>query len=448
MRESPSRRWTFISLASLLFYGWWDWRFVFLLIGTALTDFSTALALIRFPRLRRFFLTFSIIVNIGALCLFKYSLFFAHILDITFLKAGLHARFVAEIPDFVSVLPIGISFYTFQSLSYTVDVYRGELRPTKNFLHFFSSISLFPHLVAGPIIRASDMLPQLLKATPLTEKDRWEGIVLIVGGFFKKCVLADNFAPVVTAAFSQGASVTSSQWWVVMILFSFQIYYDFSGYTDIARGLARLMGYHFVLNFNIPYASFSLREFWTRWHISLSNWFRDYVYKPLGGNRRGRFRSYLNLWITLLLSSLWHGAAFTFLAWGAWHACWLSLEKLTNWPGRLRYFGCGRLLAWLTTFLIVTLGWVFFRAPNILEATSILRRLFQHSDKGLQLPLLPLLMLFVAIAWEAGAFWYANKSTAANALWTQPLAGLAVAGAAAAAIFLRGPGSVFIYFQF
>lgn len=448
MRRGQLSRWIYISIASLVFYGWWDWHFTFLLLGTALVDFGAALAIARFTTRRRFFLIASITANLGVLFCFKYSHFFARSLDILFHTVGIPTRFVSHIPDFFSILPIGISFYTFQSMSYTIDVYRGELKPTKNFLHFFASISLFPHLVAGPILRAADMLPQLMNVRPLTENDRWDGLVLVVQGFFKKCVLADNFAPVVAAAFAPGSSLGSGDWWFVMLLFSFQIYYDFSGYTDIARGLARWMGYDFVLNFNLPYTSRSLREFWMRWHISLSTWFRDYVYIPLGGSHLGEIRGYINLWITLLLSALWHGAAMTFLTWGAWHACWLSIERGTNWPHRLERAPGGKALACLATFLIVMGGWVFFRSPSLFDALRIGTQLLRYPKMENLPPILPLTLLFLSIAWEALASANMRHPAMISRSWRQPLETVGIACAAAAAIFFRGPGTVFIYFQF
>lgn len=215
------------------------------------------------------------------------------------------------------LLPVGISFFTFQSMSYTIDVYRRRLKPTSNFLHFMAYLALFPQLVAGPIVRACDLLPALELWHPPSAAVRWANLRLIAIGFFKKMVIADNLAPLVDQAFEspvlQGAW---AYWWVVSIMFAAQIYCDFSGYTDIARGLGGLMGYEFPENFNHPYAAIGFRDFWSRWHISLSTWFRDYVYVPLGGSRHGAVRGYVNMWITMLLSGIWHGAGWTFIVWG------------------------------------------------------------------------------------------------------------------------------------
>jgi D-alanyl-lipoteichoic acid acyltransferase DltB (MBOAT superfamily) len=442
------RRWTFVTAASLVFYGWWDWRYVFLLLGTVLWDYTAALAMVRFPRWRRLFLGLSLVGNLGALGLFKYSRFLAGLLEAGLAAAGWKVELASHLPAFVTVLPIGISFYTFQSMSYTIDVYRGHLAPTRNLPHFLAAVSLFPHLVAGPIIRAADMLPQLAGAPPVTEQDRWEGLRLVVLGFFKKCVLADNFAPVVTAAFGAKVALSTAEWWVVMLMFSFQILCDFSGYSDIARGLARWMGYRFVLNFDHPFTATSAREFWTRWHISLSSWFRDYVYVPLGGSRHGPVRTHLNLWLTMLASGLWHGAGLTYLAWGAWHSAVLSAERLTGWPERLRRLPGGAFLACLGLNVIVLLGWVFFRAGSIGAARGILHRMLAWHDGPFRLPALPLVLLAVAVLLEVGGPFAGPRA----ASWGGPRArawACGVLGAAAsAAVFLRGPGATFIYFQF
>ena len=448
MKTRDIRRWSFITVASLVFYGWWDWRYIFLLLGTVLWDFAAALAVVRFPRYRGVFLTLSLAGNLGVLGLFKYSRFFAHLLESGLAATGWRVELAAHIPAFVAVLPIGISFYTFQSMSYTIDVYRGHLAPTRNLLHFLAAVSLFPHLVAGPIIRAADMLPQLRGAPPVTEQDRWEGLQLIILGFFKKCVLADNFAPVVASAFGTGVTLSTGEWWVVMLMFAFQIFCDFSGYSDIARGLARWMGYRFVLNFDHPFAAASAREFWTRWHISLSTWFRDYLYLPLGGSRCGPVRAHLNLWITMLVSGLWHGAGLTFLAWGAWHAAALSVERITGWPERLRRLPGGRLVGCLVLNVMVILGWVFFRAGSLESAGVILRRMLTWHGGEFRIPAIPLALLASAILWEVGYFVRGPDRAASSGPWAGLWASCALGAMAAGAVFLRGPGSVFIYFQF
>lgn len=318
----------FLTIASFFFYGWWDWRFVFLLLFTGLIDYFAAIGITYFPKYKKLLLISSLLSNIGTLLLFKYSGFFSENIN-----QLLGTSFNSQINNFFLIIPVGISFYTFQCMSYTIDVYNGKFKPTKNVFQFFAYLSMFPHLVAGPIIRAKEMLPQLIGERQPLKEDRWEGFRLIVKGCFKKMVIADNLVPIVATAFNSSIiPVSSAFWWGAVIAFAFQIYYYFSGYSDIACGIARLMGYSFPDNFNHPYSSTSLREFWGRWNISLSTWFRDYVYIPLGGNQRNKCRSYINMWITMVISCLWLGASWTYVVWGVLHALYLSIERILKWP--------------------------------------------------------------------------------------------------------------------
>ena len=265
VKKHSNARWGWLVLASFFFYGWWDWRFLFLIIGSGILDFYCALLLNRVssPWSRKFVLILSLLGNIGSLAAFKYSGFIAENLDAFFATLGYHSTFAVSIPDFMLILPVGISFYTFQSMSYTIDVYRREITPTSNILHFFAYLAMFPQLVAGPIVRASDLLPQLKNDNDVSEQDRWDGTKLILFGFFKKMVIADTLAQKVNAAFDSPYPNSSSLfWWLIISAFAVQIYCDFSGYSDIARGLARWMGYRFPLNFNHPYTAKSLSEFW------------------------------------------------------------------------------------------------------------------------------------------------------------------------------------------
>src|ERR1041385_1993935 len=371
-RAHHNVRWGYFVIASLFFYGWWDWRYLFLLLISGLIDFAAGWWMYRFPSRRKLLLVVSLTANLGILFSFKYIGFFMNGLNWFLAKAGAGVVNI-EIPTFFALLPVGISFYTFQSMSYTIDVYRKQLTPTKNVLLFFSYLSLFPQLVAGPIVRARDFIPQLISNRKTTEVERWDGLKLILTGYFKKVVLADNIAPMVNNAFSNDLSNTSwTYWWIVMAGFAFQIYCDFSGYSDIARGLAKWMGFHFRINFNHPYLSASFREFWTRWHISLSTWFRDYVYIPLGGNRGPKWKAHLNLWITMLLSGLWHGAGLNFLCWGASHAFLMSTERIIPFTGSLRRSMIGKCVSVVIVFLLVTLAWTFFRASSFAEAMTVL----------------------------------------------------------------------------
>lgn len=442
------RRWGYLVVASFVFYGWWDWRFLFLILASGLLDFWSALGMARRPQWRRALLIVSIIGNVGSLAAFKYIAFFT-----TSLNGFLSLLGDWQVPVIQAALPVGISFYTFQSMSYTIDVYRGKLEPTPNVLHFFAYLALFPQLVAGPIVRAAHLLPQLLDDPRVSEVERWQGLRLIAFGFFKKMVLADNLAPAVNAAFASPAPEPSAPfWWLTVTMFALQIYYDFSGYSDIARGLGKWLGLDFPVNFDHPYMSRGLREFWTRWHISLSTWFRDYVYLPLGGSRLGAARGYLNLWITFLLSGLWHGAGWTFVIWGAIHAAGLSLERLSGWRGRLDRLPGGAAVGWLGTMVFVWVGWVFFRAVSLEQALAILGIMFNPAL--LTWPALP--TLFLTAGWFcliAGLHELAHVTGLARACqvsawstrWLEPVA---VALLLAGSIYLRGPGGAFIYFQF
>jgi D-alanyl-lipoteichoic acid acyltransferase DltB (MBOAT superfamily) len=446
-------RWAYLVAASFFFYGWWDWRFLFLIIASGLIDYLAALAIHRYPGHRKLFLILSITGNIGSLAIFKYSGFIAGNIDRLMGMAGIATRLAEQVPEFMLLLPVGISFYTFQSMSYTIDVYRGRLAPTPNILLFFTYLSLFPQLVAGPIVRARDLIPQLGEVKPVNEMERWNGFKLIIIGFFKKVVLADNIAPLVNSGFANIHQTGNSLfWWVVVIGFAFQIYFDFSGYSDIARGLAKWMGLHFRLNFNHPYHARSLREFWGRWHISLSTWFRDYLYIPLGGSRKGNLNSHLFLWITMVVSGLWHGAAWTFVIWGALHAFYITLERVTRWPKLLGRIPGGGALSLVITNVLVLVGWVFFRADGWDDAVKILGDMFGFGSGG---TFVINDMIRNGIIWIAvsllieGVTWFRIKPH----LWLPgKMQRWADAGYVLlmllASLYLRGEGNVFIYFQF
>lgn len=439
-------RLAWLTIASFFFYGWWDWRFLFLILFSGMIDFFAALGMQHYRRRRKVFFVLSIIANIGSLSVFKYSGFIAQNVD-SLLGLGGGNSLLGATPDFFLVTPVGISFYTFQSMSYTFDVYREKIKPTRSLIHFFAYLSMFPQLVAGPIVRASTMLPQMLKETKVSAAERWAGFQLIVRGYFKKMVIADNLAPLVVSAFSApGINESSMYWWGVMIAFALQIYCDFAGYSDIARGLARWMGYDFPDNFNHPYISRSMREFWSRWHISLSTWFRDYLYIPLGGNRKGRFRGYVNLWITMLVSGLWHGAAWTYVAWGGIHAFFSSFERITGWDRLTGRNHLTKLLGWFFVMVQVLAAWVFFRANSINQAWEIVKVMFSFQgtfafnwglNGSIFISLMLVRELFAALRLDK----YFSK--------VPPLAEMVFyAILIVVIIFFRGPGSEFIYFQF
>ena len=360
------RRWRHAILlaASYLFYASWNWRFIPLLAGLTIVDYAAAIWIERTTdtRRRKMALLASLAANLGFLGFFKYYNFAAS----TWASAlGLpHDQWRVAV-----ILPLGLSFHTFQSISYVVDVYRRVQRPVRSFLDYALFISFFPQLVAGPIVRAGQFFTDLLNWRAPTHNEVRHGAFLMVLGVTKKLALADNFALIADRYFGSGGGVDP---WTGVLAFSMQIYFDFSGYTDIAIGSALLLGFHFPVNFRRPYLAVSITDFWSRWHISLSSWLRDYVYIPLGGNRLGRWRTYRNLMLTMLVGGLWHGANWTFVAWGGYHGALLAIERAL---GVLRARNDGWSLKnaprCLLTFVLASAGWVFFRAPNLREAFAI-----------------------------------------------------------------------------
>jgi D-alanyl-lipoteichoic acid acyltransferase DltB (MBOAT superfamily) len=444
-RNQP--RWIYLTCASFIFYGWWDWRFLFLIVLSGLIDFGAGIAMERSPSRKKTFLYLSLIGNLGSLAVFKYSEWFAEMFDLLPAALGWDFRLQNHIPEFALILPVGISFYTFQSMSYTIDIYRNKLKPTSSLFHFFAYLSLFPQLVAGPIIRARDLLGQLETHRPPSALRKWHGFRLIVTGLFQKMVLADNLGVVVNHGFKDPTHNPSTvYWWAVMTAFALQIYFDFSGYSQIARGLAKWMGLHFKMNFNHPYLADSLSNFWTRWHISLSQWFRDYVYIPLGGNRNGRLQMWRNLWLVMLVSGLWHGANITFVLWGATHALFLSLEKIAH-PIFAR---TPKLIRHLLVLIQVIFAWVFFRAQSMEQALQVFHNLTVWSPIDMRPTAffdsyfyLILAVLFEGI-YAASLTWRPVR----NLLTRPSVESLETGILIACCVFLRGPEQAFIYFQF
>ena len=373
-------------VASYVFYGSWDWRFLGLILISTGVDYVVGLKLqaSHSEITRRRLLIVSLVTNLGILGAFKYYGFFVGSLAALLENIG----FQANITFLQFVLPVGISFYTFQTLSYTIDVYRRRIKPTDDIVTFALYVAYFPQLVAGPIERAHHLLPMLLARRQVKWLDIAVGLELIVIGFFKKVAIADTLGPIVDARFLDPTQSSGLDLLITIYLFSFQIYGDFSGYSDIARGTSRLFGIDLMRNFNQPYLSQSITEFWRRWHISLSTWLRDYLYISLGGNRRGIRRTYLNLLITMLLGGLWHGANWTFVVWGGLHGMYLSIHKaILNLKGRARVSRSpvlsGGLLKIVVTFHLV---WVFFRAPDFTIALEILSRIFSWQPASGELP--------------------------------------------------------------
>lgn len=360
----------FVVVASYVFYGWWDWRFLLLIAFTSFCSWGSGLLIgeAKTGKRAKTWMWVNIALNIGILALFKYYDFFVaefgRLFDVS--TDGLLLRVI---------LPVGISFYTFQALSYSIDVYRGKMKPTKDIVAFFAFISFFPQLVAGPIERATNLLPQFLKKREFNYDTAADGLHQILWGLFKKIVVADNCAIYVDQVFSNYANHTGSTLFLAALLFTFQIYGDFSGYSDIAIGTAKLFGIKLMRNFNLPYFSRDIAEFWRRWHISLTTWFRDYVYIPMGGSRVSKGRIVRNTFVIFLLSGFWHGANWTFIVWGAYHALlFLPLilagknRKYTDQVAENRFFpNLKEVGQMLLTFLLVLIGWIVFRSGNITQ---------------------------------------------------------------------------------
>ncbi len=405
--------------AGFVFYGWWDWRFLLLLLATSLTDYAVALGLGRTTdkARRKALLGISLVGNLGTLGVFKYHDFFARSLAEGLATFGIHAQpFLLHV-----VLPVGISFYTFQALSYTIDVYRGRIAPVRDPSTFLAFVSFFPQLCAGPIERASHMLPQFGRPRTFDQGQAVDGLRQMLWGFFKKIVIADTSGRIVDEVFAAHATQPGPVLLLGAVLFAFQIYCDFGGYSDIAIGCARLFGFELMRNFAFPYFARDIAEFWRRWHISLSTWFRDYLYIPLGGSRGGRSMAVRNTFIIFLVSGFWHGANWTFLAWGLLNAIYF-LPLLLSGSNRshLGTVAEGRLLPTvgdalriLGTFLLACLAWVFFRADTLAEAVSYLGRIATHSHHAVDwtrtatfvrdhlsyVPALGCLLLLVTVEW-------------------------------------------------
>ncbi len=398
-----------ILLASYVFYGWWDWRFLSLIIFSSILDFLIGVSLSKTEEVskRKLLLTTSILVNIGFLGFFKYYNFFLESFSDAFTFFG--ATISAERLNII--LPVGISFYTFQTLSYTIDVYKKKLEPTKDFIAFFAFVSFFPQLVAGPIERATNLLPQFYTSRKFEYAKAVDGLRQILWGLFKKIVIADNAAKFANIIFNSSAEYSGSTLALGAVFFAFQIYGDFSGYSDIAIGTSRLFGFNLMQNFAFPYFSRDIAEFWRRWHISLSTWFRDYLYIPLGGSRGGTWMKVKNTFIIFLVSGFWHGANWTFIVWGGLNALYfLPLMLLnknrthTNVVAENRMFASIKeVFQILLTFTLTTIAWVFFRAENIGHAFAYLAEIFSPSlfemPRFFPLTVIFFMILFVIIEW-------------------------------------------------
>lgn len=390
------RKWQnfLIVASSYIFYGWWDWRFLLLITLTALCSYASGIALEHQEgkRMRQKWICIAnITLNLLILCIFKYYNFFREN-TLCFLKMiGIEADWVT----LDVLLPVGISFYTFQALSYTIDVYQKKIKATYDVVAFLAFISFFPQLVAGPIERATNLLPQFLKPRTFKVAEATDGMRQILWGLFKKIVVADNCALIVNSIFNTPSEQDGFYLLMGGIFFSFQIYGDFSGYSDIAIGIAKLFNIHLMRNFNNPYFSRNIGEFWRRWHISLNTWFRDYIYIPLGGSRVCKAKVLRNTLIIFLVSGFWHGANWTFICWGAYHALLFfplllmnRNRKFTDVAAMNRYFPNGKeMLQMICTFILAVIGWIIFRAENMEQAYEYIYRMFTCFPYPLEFPL-------------------------------------------------------------
>ena len=445
-----------IVISSYIFYGWWDWRFLSLILFSTLIDYSVGIKLSKEKNLskRKLLLWVSILVNFGFLGFFKYYNFFLYNFTSAFSFFGKELNS----NSLNIILPVGISFYTFQTLSYTIDVYKRKLEPTRDFIAFSAFVSFFPQLVAGPIERATNLLPQFYKERRFEYDLAVNGLRQILWGLFKKMVIADNAAEYANQVFNNSYDYSGSTLMLGAVFFAFQIYGDFSGYSDIAIGTSRLFGFNMKRNFAFPYFSRDIAEFWRRWHISLSTWFRDYLYIPIGGSIGGTWMKLRNTFIIFVVSGFWHGANWTFVAWGALNAIYfiplLLLEKNRmntdivaqnkNLPSAKEFVQI------LYTFSLTTIAWVFFRANSIEQAIDYITEIFSLSL--FTTPFMPnmvtmlLLVIFILIEWQGRENEFAIEKISFD--WPKPIKYGFCYSIIFIIIVLGGSNQEFIYFQF
>ena len=459
----------FVVISSYVFYGWWDWRFLLLIAFTSLCSWGSGMLMQKADlqsvnregqsienqqvvRKRKLITASNIVLNLAILTTFKYYDFF-----VTEFAKLFHISADGILLNVI--LPVGISFYTFQALSYSIDVYRRKIEPTKDIVAFFAFISFFPQLVAGPIERATNLLPQFLKKREFDYATAVDGCRQILWGLFKKVVVADNCAVVVDQVFADYASMPASSLWVGALFFAFQIYGDFSGYSDIAIGTAKLFGINLMQNFNMPYFSRDIAEFWRRWHISLNTWFRDYVYIPLGGSHTTKAKIVRNTFVIFLLSGLWHGANWTFIAWGAYHAIlFIPLillgknRKYTNMVAEGRILPSIKdVVMMMLTFMLVVVGWIIFRSENIAEAWHYISGLFDMSLFSMpsvpkrDLLVVPLIGLLIVVEWFNRQGKHGLYGVGKLPYWSRYIVYTLII---LLIFFMRTTPKAFIYFQF
>ncbi|MBK6913555.1 MAG: MBOAT family protein [Ignavibacteriales bacterium] len=446
-----------IVAASYLFYGWWDWRFLSLILFSSLVDYFVGVGLLKQENLtkRKLLLWTSIIVNLG---FFKYYNFF---LD-NFITAFSFFGTEIKANTLNIILPVGISFYTFQTMSYSIDVYKRKLEPTKDFIAFSAFVSFFPQLVAGPIERATRLLPQFYKKRTFDYSKAVDGMRQILWGLFKKIVIADNCAEYANLIFNNSADYSGSTLVLGALFFTFQIYGDFSGYSDIAIGTSRLFGFDLMRNFNFPYFSRDIAEFWRRWHISLSTWFRDYLYIPLGGSRGGTWMKVRNTFIIFIVSGFWHGANWTFVVWGALNAIYFLPLLLTNKNrNNLETIAQGKFIPNIKefSFMLITFGltvfaWIFFRANNLGHAINYISEILSPSlfsipkfaGMARDITIIILVAIFVLVEWKGREGQYAISHFGIK--WKRPIRYSMYYAIIIAIFWFGGKEQQFIYFQF
>jgi alginate O-acetyltransferase complex protein AlgI len=441
LRENRARK-IWLLVVSYIFYAAWNWKFVFLLIASSLLDYfvGTMLARTSDPRARRAWLILSLTANLGTIAFFKYCNFFiesaATLLTWLGLPASLHTLHI--------IIPVGVSFYTFHSMSYTIDVYRGRMQPVRSVLDVCAFIGFFPQMVAGPIVRAVLFLPQLETARRFENVDVRGALVLFLGGFVKKACIADAVAPFSDKYFAAPEHFTAGSAWVGTLFYAIQIYCDFSGYTDMAIAAARLLGYELTINFNFPYFARDIADFWHRWHISLSTWLRDYLYIPLGGNRGPQWFVYRNIMITMLLGGLWHGGAWTFVIWGGLHGIALVVHREWQRLGRALPLP----VSWLLTIYWVCGAWIFFRAGTLERALVATKSFVFFQSPGTETIGTSMLLVVVAL----GFVHWINFRSVFRDWWRRVPTPVFAAGfgctAAIVLLFIPPHYAPFIYFQF
>lgn len=446
----------FLALCSYFFYACWDWRFMFLLAFSTFLDYFSGIQIDKYDSKakRKFWLVLSVGINLGFLGVFKYYNFFVESFADLLGWFGLNAHF----STLNIILPVGISFYTFHGLSYVLDIYYGKIKPTRNVVDYSLFVSFFPLLVAGPIERATHLLPQVEKPRTFNYSKAVDGLKQILWGLFKKVVIADNCAEVVNTIFANHPAYSGSTLALGGILFAIQIYGDFSGYSDIALGTARLLGFELLQNFRFPYFSRDIAEFWRRWHISLSSWFRDYLYIPLGGSRGGMAKTIRNTFIIFLASGFWHGANWTFIVWGGLNALFIlpSVVFKTN-RRNLDTVAQGHLLPTLKesfqvilTFLLASFAWIFFRAENMTEAMAYVGKIFSSSlfsiPEVYSGKVILLVVIFMLIEWCGREGKYALEKFSDS--WSRPVRWVFYYAIIILVLCLTGSEQQFIYFQF